>query len=106
MASESESEPQATVENDRITVDTVLEVMENLKEVSGCSLIFLRKYFASKPDNLPHNQLSLQIKKALSRGVKEGKIAKRGNYKFVIGSDDDGSKKTRRKQKTDDVTFL
>ncbi|CAL1544787.1 unnamed protein product, partial [Lymnaea stagnalis] len=62
------------------TVDNVLQAIEALKEANGTNLTSLKKYFASNYP-VPPSELSMQIKKALAKGVRDGKIAKSGNSK-------------------------
>ncbi|KAK3781485.1 hypothetical protein RRG08_019110 [Elysia crispata] len=98
MASDSSS-GTGNAEANRITVDSVLEALENLKEVNGSSLSSLKKYFtATSPAHLPGNDVSSQIKKALAKGIRDGKIAKFGKSKFSLGLEDDGASKKHRRR--------
>ncbi|GFO44425.1 hypothetical protein PoB_007093000 [Plakobranchus ocellatus] len=104
MASDSSSGTGNTDSN-RITVDSVLEALENLKEVNGSSLSSLKKYFTStSPVHIPANDVSSQIKKALAKGIRDGKIAKFGKSKFSLGLEDEhkSSKKHRRRGEEDE----
>ncbi|GFR92006.1 hypothetical protein ElyMa_004342300 [Elysia marginata] len=98
MASDSSS-GTGNAESNRITVDSVLEALENLKEVNGSSLNSLKKYFtATSPVHLPGTDVSSQIKKALAKGIRDGKIAKFGKSKFSLGLEDDGTNKKHRRR--------
>ncbi|XP_059148575.1 protamine-like [Physella acuta] len=103
MASDSGSDHNGG-ENVRITVDSIMEAIGALKECSGSSLTSLKKYFASNSQtHAPASELSTQIKKALARGLREGKIQKAGKSRFTLGVDDDeGSKKSRRRRVLND----